>query len=66
MCLYIYVGHGVVIVICSPWYCPSSVLFSFSSSLVSCNHICNRCIPIEKKNCKKGYSCRMHFVKVLS
>ena len=45
VCLYICIGHGVVIVVCSPWYRPSSILYSFSSSLVSCNYVC-QCVPL--------------------
>ena len=29
VCLYICVGHGVVTVVCSPWYRPSSVFIAF-------------------------------------
>ena len=52
MRLYICVGHGVVIVVCSPWYRPSSALHCFSSSLVSCSYVCNVCIAIERKQLK--------------
>ena len=41
MCLYICVGHRVVIVFYSPWYRPGSVFSSFSSTLVSCNYVRN-------------------------
>ena len=49
MCPFICVGHGVFIVVGTPWYRPSSVFYTFSSSLVSCNSVCTSCIPIEIK-----------------
>ena len=43
------VGHGVAIVFCSPSYRPTSVLYRFSSSLVSFSYVCNCCKLIAKK-----------------